>query len=109
MFCSFIRDNTEDNFRRTHIVLEELGYDKEECSDHDCGNIQYICSVVSQRAAFLASAGIATLVNRIDKPMVTVAVDGSLYRFHPHFHTLMMEKTQELLNPGLKVCCSPAP
>ncbi|ELT98250.1 hypothetical protein CAPTEDRAFT_18168 [Capitella teleta] len=45
---------------------------------------------------------IATLLNRIDKPSVTVAVDGSLYRFHPHFHNLMTQKTQELLNPGLK-------
>ena len=42
-------------------------------------------------------------MNRIDKPNVTVAVDGSLYRFHPLFHDFMTEKIQELLNPGLKV------
>ncbi|KAH3707305.1 hypothetical protein DPMN_066706 [Dreissena polymorpha] len=33
---------------------------------------------------------------------VAVAVDGSLYRFHPHFHDLMMEKTEHLVNPGIK-------
>ena len=52
---------------------------------------------------FLFPLGIAVLLNRINKPKVTVAVDGSLYRFHPHFHELMMEKIQDLLNPGIKV------
>lgn len=96
------KDTDEDEFRRTRLVLEELGYDPEHCSDSDCNNLQYICNVISQRAAYLASSAIACLLNRIDKPQVTVAVDGSLYRFHPHFHNLMMEKTQELINPGLK-------
>ena len=36
---------------------------------------------------------------------MAVAVDGSLYRFHPHFHDLMMEKTEHLVNPGIKVSC----
>ena len=47
--------------------------------------------------------GIATLLNRINKPNVTVAVDGSLYRFHPLFHDLMTEKINQLIKPGLKV------
>lgn len=37
------------------------------------------------------------------RPDATVGVDGSLYRFHPHFHDLMMEKTEQLLSPGIKV------
>ena len=47
--------------------------------------------------------GIVTLLNRINKPNITVAVDGSLYRYHPKFHAFMMEKIQNLINPGLKV------
>jgi len=43
------------------------------------------------------------LVNRIDKPKLTVAVDGSLYRFHPHFHRLMMKMTASLIKPGIDV------
>ena len=31
-----------------------------------------------------------------------MAVDGSLYRFHPHFHDLMEEKIRQLVNPGIK-------
>ena len=48
-------------------------------------------------------AGIAALINRINRPDITVAVDGSLYRFHPYFDKLMLQKTQDLLNPGLRV------
>ena len=48
-------------------------------------------------------SGIATLLNRINKPELTVAVDGSLYRFHPHFHDLMVKKINQLLHPGIKV------
>jgi len=43
------------------------------------------------------------LVNRIDKPKLTVAVDGSLYRFHPHFHRLMMKMTASLIKPNIDV------
>ena len=42
-------------------------------------------------------------MNRISKPKVTVAVDGSLYRFHPHFHKLMMRMTSALIKPGIDV------
>jgi len=51
----------------------------------------------------ICCAGIAVLLNRISKPKVTVAVDGSLYRFHPHFHQLMMTMTKSLVQPGLDV------
>lgn len=56
MVC-FLRDGDEDKFRRTKLVLEELGYEKDDISDSDCANMQYICSVLSKRAAYLASAG----------------------------------------------------
>lgn len=49
------------------------------------------------------SVGVAALLNKMDRQDVTVAVDGSLYRFHPHFHDLMVEKIQQLVKPGIKV------
>lgn len=52
---------------------------------------------VSTRAAHLCAAGIATLVRRIDKPFVTIGVDGSVYRFHPAFKQLLDQKIYELL------------
>lgn len=65
-------------------------------SDQDCENVRYVCSVVSRRAAHLVSAGIATLLNKISEDNVTVGIDGSVYRFHPHFHDLMTAKISEL-------------
>lgn len=47
--------------------------------------------------------GIATLLNKMNRPEVTIGVDGSLYRFHPHFHDLMEEKIRQLVKPGIKV------
>ena len=45
----------------------------------------------------------ATVINRLNLPEVTVSVDGSLYRFHPHFHDLMKKKISQLIKPQHKV------
>lgn len=47
--------------------------------------------------------GIAVLLNRMQKPNVTVGVDGSVYRFHPTFKNLMERKIADLIDPRLKV------
>lgn len=72
-------------------------------TEQDYINIRYICECVSKRAAHLVSAGIATLLNKMNEPVATVGIDGSVYRYHPHFHNLMMEKIGQLVNPGIKV------
>lgn len=77
-------------------VLAELGM--RNVSDQDCENVRYVCSVVSRRAAHLSSAGIAALLNKMEENNVTVGIDGSVYRFHPHFHDLMTAKISELQN-----------
>lgn len=82
-------------------VLEELG--QEDPSDEDCANVRFVCEVISTRAAHISAAGVATLLNKMGKKHVTVAVDGSVYRFHPHFHDLMVDKIKQLINPGLSV------
>jgi len=89
-----------NKFTNTKNVFAELGYDN--ITDDDCRVIHFVCSLVSTRAAYLASAGIAALINRIDEPKITVAVDGSLYRFHPRFKDLMIEKIKQLVNPGIE-------
>jgi len=69
----------------------------------DCANVRYICECVSRRSAHLVSAGLAVLLNKMDEKSVTIGVDGSVYRFHPYFHKLMVEKTKQLTNPDIKV------
>lgn len=57
-----------------------------EASDADCEAVKRICAAVSTRAARLAASGIVALVRKINKlDGCSVAVDGSLYKKHPHF------------------------
>lgn len=72
-------------------------------TEADMAGVRHVCESVSRRAAYLVSAGIATLLNKMDEPRVTVGIDGSVYRFHPHFHTLMCDKIATLVRPGLQV------
>jgi hexokinase len=69
----------------------------------DCANIRYICECVSKRSAYLVSAGLAVLLNKMDEKSVTIGVDGSVYRYHPFFHQLMVEKIKSLTKSDIKV------
>lgn len=67
------------------ILKEEFSI---EASDSDCRDVKRICEAVSTRAARLAASGIVALVRKINKLYgCSVAVDGSLYKKHPHFAT----------------------
>jgi len=46
---------------------------------------------------------VAVVIQRVGLSDVTVAVDGSLYRFHPHFKELMASKIAQLLPTQLQV------
>jgi hexokinase len=98
-YVSEIESDPPGTFNNCKEILEELGI--KHATEQDCLNVRYICECVSRRAAHLASAGIATILNKMKEPRVTVGIDGSLYRFHPHFHNLMMEKISELVDPGI--------
>ncbi|XP_052772317.1 hexokinase type 2-like isoform X2 [Mya arenaria] len=98
-YVSEIESDVDDHFKNTKQVFEELEIPNH--TEEDCRIVQHVCCLISTRAAYLASAGIACLLNKMGRPDVAVAVDGSLYRFHPHFHDLMMERIQQLVNPGI--------
>ncbi|XP_063989487.1 hexokinase type 2 isoform X2 [Diachasmimorpha longicaudata] len=93
-YVSEIEADPKGKYTNCREVLAELGI--RNPSDQDCENVRYVCSVVSRRAAHLASAGIACLLVKIGEDNVTVGIDGSVYRFHPHFHDLMTEKISQL-------------
>lgn len=84
----------------TKLVLEELNIDR--FTRDDCRYVQHICWQVSQRAAYLAGTAVASVIDRLEPDHVTVAVDGSLYRFHPHFKDLMQNKISQLIEPNRK-------
>ena len=96
-FVSKVEHDTNGQTESTRHVLKELGiYD---ASDEDCEAVKFICSRVSTRAAYLVSAAIATILNKMKRKHTTVGVDGSVFRYHPHFENLMKSKIAELTSP----------
>ncbi|KAL5112824.1 Hexokinase [Taenia crassiceps] len=58
--------------------------------------VRLACECVSKRAAYLAGAGISALMHRLNRPQVTVGIDGSLYKFHPRFRERMTDIIDKL-------------
>lgn len=99
-YVSEIESDKHGDFTSCMEVLEELGLS--HASEADMAGVRHVCASVSRRAAHLVSAGIATLLNKMGEPRVTVGIDGSVYRFHPHFHALMCDKIAQLVRPGIQ-------
>ncbi|XP_018013710.1 hexokinase type 2 isoform X2 [Hyalella azteca] len=99
-YISEIESDKPGDFSNCLSVLEDLGI--LDATPEDCASVRYVCEVVSRRAANLAGAGVAVLLNRIAQKKVTVAVDGSVYRFHPFFHDMMVEIIKRLVKPGIE-------
>lgn len=100
--CDFLFHVYSDQINCEKIVevLKKLGITNP--SAEDCANVRYICECVSKRSAHLVSAGLAVLLNKMDEKQVTIGVDGSVFRFHPHYRRLMMEKTRQLTLPDIE-------
>jgi len=102
-YVSEIETDSGVTFRHTKLVLEHMGLDKPTYDD--CAIVQYICKLVSRRAAQLAACGLSVLLNHINRQNTTIAVDGSLYRFHPKFKKNMEKTMQILVNPHIRYDC----
>ncbi|XP_051551875.1 hexokinase-2-like [Myxocyprinus asiaticus] len=86
--------------RQVRSILQHLGLTSSTCDDSIL--VKEVCSVVSKRAAQLCGAGLAAVVDKIrlnrglDQLKITVGVDGTLYKLHPHFSTIMRETLRDL-------------
>lgn len=80
----------------TRAILEEFDL-LMNTSDDDIKIIRYIVHLITVRAAKLVSACLSCLLNRQTRSETTVAVDGSLYKFHPRLHELLVKYTSELV------------
>ncbi|XP_051750107.1 hexokinase-2 isoform X2 [Ctenopharyngodon idella] len=78
--------------RQVRSILQHLGLTSSTCDDSIL--VKEVCSVVSRRAAQLCGAGLAAVVDKIrrnrglEQLNITVGVDGTLYKLHPHFATI---------------------
>lgn len=100
-YVSMVESDPVDEYANTRQALyEAFGIDW--ASDQDCAGVKLICSRVSTRAAHLVSAAVACLLNKMGRSHTVVGVDGSMFKFHPHFRTIMAKKTKELTHPEYK-------
>lgn len=97
-FVSMVESDPVDMYENTRGALQEA-FGIDWASDQDCAIVKLICSRVSTRAAHLVSAAVACLLNKMARPYTVVGVDGSMFRYHPHFHSIMAKKTKELTHP----------
>ncbi|XP_006630500.1 hexokinase-1 isoform X1 [Lepisosteus oculatus] len=84
---------------QVRAILQQLGLDS-TCDDSIV--VKEVCGTVSRRAAQICGAGMAAVVDKIrenrglDKLDITVGVDGTLYKLHPHFSKIMHQTVKEL-------------
>uniref|UniRef100_A0A8C7TJJ5 Hexokinase-2 n=1 Tax=Oncorhynchus mykiss TaxID=8022 RepID=A0A8C7TJJ5_ONCMY len=92
--------------RQVRSILQHLGLTSSTCDDSIL--VKEVCSVVACRAAQLCGAGLAAVVDKIRQNRnlpelkITVGVDGTLYKLHPHFSNFMHETVSDLA-PQCKV------
>jgi len=101
-YASEIESDPIGDYTRTRQALEELGIDPEDVSDDDCSALRYVCESVSRRASMMASAGITALLKKMDFKDVVIAIDGSLFRFHPHFKNVMQSRISQMMGINYK-------
>ena len=99
-YVSEIESDQVGDFTRCRAVLQELGI--KNPSEEDMSAVRYICECVSRRAGFMASAGITALLKKMDYKDVVVAIDGSVFRFHPHFPNIMRSRIAQLMGIDYK-------
>ena len=99
-YVSEIESDPVGNYGYTRKVCQELGL--ENVTEEDFSAMRYICECVSRRAAFMASAGITALLKKMDYKDVVVAIDGSVFRYHPHFANVMKSRISQLMGIDYK-------
>lgn len=101
-FASEIESDPVGNYTRAKACLVELEIDPDTVTDEDCSALRYVCEIISRRASFMASAGITALLKKMDYKDVVIAIDGSLFRYHPHFKNVMQSRISQLMGIDYK-------
>lgn len=87
-------------YNNTREVLDKMeikSYDEQDLID-----LHYIARVVSDRSAAFVSTGIATVLNKMGFSPVSVGIDGTVYRQHPRYKSLMEENLKCLVKPEIQ-------
>ncbi len=85
------------------MKIFEENFQIQSVSQLDCVNVKYIVKMICRRSAFLLSAAIATLINKMAISPVTIAIDGGMYRHHPTYKDMLKERIKCMINPKIEV------
>ena len=99
-FLSEVEADPVGEYGRSRTVLFSVGV--VGASEADLSALRTVCEAVSRRAAFMCAAGITALLKKMDYRDVTIAVDGSLFRHHPHFHNVIKSRVAQLMGIDYK-------
>jgi len=100
-YVSMVESDPVGTFSKCREVLRELEIGN--VSNDDCSTLRYVCECVSRRAAFMVAAGCAALLKKMNQKDVTIAVDGTLFRLHPHFANVMQSRINQLMGTDFKI------
>lgn len=102
-----IEDDYSPDLIETRKILEQ---DFELQSLHitfqDCKSVKDICKLVSFRSARLSAAAIASICQQrlevlesssLEKKLISIGVDGSLYNLHSEYRTLLINTFNEII------------
>uniref|UniRef100_A0A8D2QI43 Hexokinase-2 n=1 Tax=Zonotrichia albicollis TaxID=44394 RepID=A0A8D2QI43_ZONAL len=87
---------------RKRGIFETKFLSQIESTCEDSIIVKEVCAAVSTRAARLCGAGLAAVVEKrrqnrgVERLQITVGVDGTLYKLHPHFSRILQETVKEL-------------
>lgn len=97
---SLIESDPPGTYTATRNFLRQI--DVKHPTDGDCMNIRYAAECISRRSANLVAAGLSVILNKMNEKDVTIGVDGSVYRYHPFYHQLLVDKINELVKSGIQ-------
>lgn len=79
-------------------VLQSQGISN--LTSNECMILYCVCQLAVIRAAHLTAACTSCLVNRVDDPVVGIAVDGSVYKNIELFRDMLDRRIKSLVKPG---------
>ncbi len=103
-YAKYLHEIESDNekYTNTKRIMRELA-GIVNASNDDYAVIKYVCQLVTCRAAKLSAAALAVLLKRMNKDNVTIAVDGSLFRYHPYLQIELESVLSDLIDSSIKV------
>nr|CDS17181.1 hexokinase [Echinococcus granulosus] len=93
--CEIDRDPPHLFYSTEFLLREDLKI--HNLTPEDIHIVRYVCSAVTYRSACLSAAAAVTILKRLNRLRLTLAVDGYMFRKHPTFYKQMLTMMADLM------------